>query len=381
MAKILLNGLHYEISGAGISKYTNKLIDTFIKENYDIDILMRQEFRECYNGQNIFFADEPITSSRMRIIQEQLKNNKRYKRYQTVHFTDYATPVFYTGGKIATIHDMAMHTMRDKYTFMQNMTKNILLHSTIRNAEKLICVSEFTKKELLRYYPQAASKVQVIYEGIDPPNRLETKGIQTKTFDKFNISQEFILYVGTIAPHKNITTLIKAYANLRKNGYDQQLVIAGKKGWMYDEVFTLVKQLGIERDIIFTGFVSDEELEVLYSKAVFFITLSLYEGFGFPPLEAMIRRCPVLVSDIEVFRETCGDNVLYCAPNNIEDVTSKMVQLIKHKNLRLELVNKGEIRAKVFTWEQAARQTYKVYEEVNDNPTNINREKGQSIEI
>lgn len=381
MAKILLNGLHYEPNGAGISKYTNKLIDAFIKGNYDIDILMRQELRELYTSKNVFFVDKPITSSSTRIIQEQLKNNKRYRNYKTVHFTDYATPVFYTDNKIATIHDMAMHTMKDKYTFMQNITKNTLLHSTIRNAKKLICVSEFTKKELLRYYPKVEHKVQVIYEGIDRPNRLITKEIEAKTLSKFNINKEFILYVGTIAPHKNIVALIKAYANLKRDGYEQQLVIAGKKGWMYDEVFTLVERLGLQNNIIFTGFITDEELEVLYNKAMFFVTTSLYEGFGFPPLEAMIRRCPVLVSDIEVFKETCEDNVLYCDPNNIKDITNKMLQLIKNKNLRLELANRGEIRAKFFSWEQAARETYKVYEEVDDRPRSIYIEQKQSVGI
>lgn len=365
MSKILLNGLHYESNGAGISKYTYKILKTFIEEKYDIDILMRDEFKHKFFSKNLTFTNQKINGSKDRIIYEQLKSQKFYKNYKLVHFPDYATPVLYKGKKVATIHDMAMHTMRDKYTVMQNLTKNILLNNTIHSAEKLICVSEFAKKELLRYYPKVEDKVKVVYSGIDLPEIHINSNEEAKLLEKFNLLENnYILYVGTIAPHKNIKNLIKAFAYIKDRIEGYKLVIAGKNGWMFEEVFEEVKRLKIENEVIFTDFIDDITLEVLYKNADLFVSVSLYEGFGFPPLEAMARNVPVLVSDIQVFKETCNDCVLYCNPNEIEDIGTKIIEILNDVELQKSLIDKSSERVKFFDWKRTAKETYELYLEL-----------------
>lgn len=363
MSKILLNGLPYQKNGAGISKYTQMLTKQFIAQNYDVDILLRDEFRSEYILPNILFPNHQINSSKDRIIYEQVKANKMYKNYDLVHFPDYATPTLYRGAKVATIHDMAMHTMRDKYTFMQNATKNILLKNTIKHADKLICVSQFSKQELLKYYPSAKDRAVVIYEGVQEPILYPSSDQIQNTLDKFKLCPgKYILYVGTIAPHKNILKLIQAFNRIKNNLPQYKLVIAGKKGWMYKDIFAKLVDLKLEKKVVFTDFVDDLDLEVLYANATMFVSTSLYEGFGFPPLEAMIRKLPVLVSDIEIFQETCQDSVAYCKPNEIEDISSKMLNIIQDKSLKSDMIVKGAQRAKFFSWEKTAKETFKVYQ-------------------
>ncbi len=364
MNKILLNGLHYEKNGAGISNYTKNLIHTFIKDEYPVDILMRGEFGDKYKGENIIHVDKVLPSSAKRIIQEQWTSKHLYKAYDLVHFPDYATPVFYQGHKVATIHDMAMHTMRDKYTRMQNMTKYTLLQATIRNASHLICDSEFTKKELYSYYPNVAADISVIHLGIEPPKVMVDDRKAKDILTHLGITHRYLLYVGTIAPHKNIVQLIKAFYEIKKIHNEYKLVIAGKKGWMYEEVFNQVSVLGLEEEVVFTGFVDELELEALYKEAEFYVSLSLYEGFGLPPLEAMIRGCPVLVSNLEIFKETCSDSALFCSPADLEEIVRGMRSLIEHQDLRNQLREKGQVRVKQFTWEKTARRTYEVYQSV-----------------
>lgn len=362
MNKILLNGLHYENNGAGISKYNEMLLKMFIEENYDVDILIRDEFKNKLVSNNLIFANKNIRGSKDRIICEQLKSIGLYKDYDVVHFPDYATPVLYKGAKVATIHDMAMYTMRDKYTAMQNITKNILLKNTINSAEKLICVSEFSKKELLYYYPKVEDKVEVIYEGVNIPKIDISYDEEIKVLDKFDIvDNKYILYVGTIAPHKNIKNLIQAFKNITNEIPEYKLVIAGKKGWMYNDVFEEVRKLKLENKIVFTNFVSNFELEVLYKNANLFVSVSLYEGFGFPPLEAMGRKLPALVSDIEIFKETCSDCAIYCNPKEVDDISFKILQILNDKNLQNDLIRKGKERVEFFDWKKTAKETYNLY--------------------
>ena len=364
MNKILLNGLQYEPNGAGISRYTAKLIETFIKEEYPIDILMRKECVDNQYSKNIIAVDKNIKNSTKRILEEQLMQSRRYGKYKAIHFPDYATPLFYSGPKVATIHDMAMHTMRDKYTFMQGLTKNMLLEYTIKSASNLICNSKFTKKELLRYYPKVVDKITVIPMGIDLPAVEISFDKRKKILKQLMIHRPYMLYVGTISPHKNIETLVRAFANIKMQGKDYQLIIAGKKGWMYDKIFECVEALGLNKDVVFTGFVTEEELETLYQEASFFVSASLYEGFGFPPLEAMVRGCATLVSDIDIFKETSQDAAIYCNPYDMDDIANKMLLLIENEQLKQTLKLKGKQRVKEFTWEKTARKTYEVYQDI-----------------
>lgn len=357
MSKILINALQFSPDGAGISKYSYKLSEMMIKDNPNVDILCRKDMVDKFENKERLIPIE-IKKSSHRIIAEQIRLLKLYKNYDVVYFLDYATPALYKGKKIATIHDMAMHTMKDKYTKGQVLTKTILLKNTIKHADKLICISEFTKKELMKYYPNIdESKIEVVYNGFEYNEIDLSKQTVNTILKNFNITKDYLLFVGTLSPHKNIERIIEAFNEIKKEGYDYNLVICGKKGWLYDDIFSKVKKLNLESEIIFTDYVTDEELEVLYRNAKLFVFPSLYEGFGFPPIEAMARKIPVLTSKEGALPEVVGNAALFCDAYSKSDIAKKIIDVLVNKDLSKMLVNQGIERYKYFSWKKTAQLT------------------------
>lgn len=366
MSKILVNALQFSPNGAGISRYSHKLSEQLISKNSNIDVLCRDDVvNEFSNKDQLIQLNIKQNSSSDRIIKEQLNSLKLYKNYDLVHFLDYATPALYKGKKIATIHDMAMHTMKDKYTKGQIITKKILLENTIKHADKLICISEFTRTELLHYYPNLDnSKIEVVYNGFEYNEIKLSEETIKNTLDKFNIKKEYLLFVGTLSPHKNVERIVEAFNKVKKEGYDYQLVICGKKGWLYEDIFSKVKKLNLDSEVIFTDYVTDEELEVLYTNTKLFVFPSLYEGFGFPPIEAMARKVPVLTSKAGALPEVVGDAAMICDPYDVNDITKKILNILCSEDLNDKLINRGLERFKYFSWENTFKQTQKIYDEI-----------------
>ncbi len=361
MTKILVNALQFSTDGAGISKYSHKLAAVIMKNNPNVDVLCRKDMLDKFENKERLIPID-IKGSSDRIITEQVKLLKLYKKYDIVHFLDYAIPALYKGKKIATIHDMAMHTMKDKYTKGQVLIKTALLKNTIKNADKLICISEFTKKELLKYYPNVdESKIEVVYNGFEY-NEIElTQQVIDTILNKFNITKDYLLFVGTLSPHKNIKRIIEAFNKVRNEGYDYQLVICGKKGWLYEDIFKKVKDLKLESEVIFTDYVNDEELEVLYKNTKLFVFPSLYEGFGFPPIEAMARKAPVLTSREGAIPEVVGDAAIFCDAYDTKDIYNKIVKVINERYLLDKLIMKGNDRILQLSWENLGKKVCSIY--------------------
>jgi glycosyltransferase involved in cell wall biosynthesis len=282
------------------------------------------------------------------------------------HFFNFVIPPFVKGKKIVTIHDMVFRrfpeTMNARTKFMLKLT----MHKTFRRADRIITVSEFSKQEILHYYRYPADKIKVIYNGVD----LQTfrTGIDRDKIGSvcgaYRITGEYILYIGMIEPRKNIERLIEAYAVAKKGVRDfPKLVIAGAKGWLFGSIFQKVAVLGLEADIVFTGYISDEDKPALLSGAKFFCFPSLYEGFGIPPLEAMACGCPVLVSRAASLPEVCGDAAFYVDPFAVQSIADAMVRLNEDASLRAALREKGIEQVKKFNWARLGEQLYDVYRE------------------
>jgi glycosyltransferase involved in cell wall biosynthesis len=171
--------------------------------------------------------------------------------------------------------------------------------------------------------------------------------------------------VGTLEPRKNIKTLIKAYAHLMQDSPVEEisLVIVGGKGWLYEEIFREVERVSLKTKIIFTGYVTEEEMICLYNGAKIFVYPSLYEGFGLPPLEAMACGVPVIVSNVSSLPEVVGDAALMFSPESFVELKDKIQELLNDQALSEDLILRGKERVKQFTWEKAAKQTMQVYEE------------------
>lgn len=360
MDKILFNGLLYSKFGAGISNYTKNLVDNMISKD-NIDFMLSKEVEEKYDSyKNVRFIDE-INSSKSRIIYEQLRALNDYKKYEIIHFPDYSTPVLSKCKKVATIHDMAFFTVKECYTKGQVATKKFLLDRTVKNADKLICISKFTYNELKRYYPNVDDdKVEIIHNGFNKP-LINYKDV---SLDKFNLDGDYILFVGTISPSKNLVRLVEAFREVKNIKKDLKLAIVGKNGWKFDEVYKKVEELNLKKDIIFTGYVSNDELETLYKQSIFVVYPSLYEGFGLPPLEALSRKKSVLSSDIPVLKEILGESVFYFNPYNKDDMVKQILNLIDNENYRNSKIELALKTVNLYSWEKCAQQTYNIYEEL-----------------
>lgn len=269
------------------------------------------------------------------------------------------------------IHFPQLFKATDLYQ-LRNWTKY-----SVKNAKKIFTISQASKNDIIEEYNTPEERVVVTYPGVRHIENLQPQLYAMKDLrEKYNLPENYILFVGTIQPRKNIKRLMEAFSqivsdNIRiepnsKDSSDSkvQLVIVGKKGWLYDEIIATPQKLEIKSHITFLDFVSDDELGVLYEHALFFVLPSLYEGFGLPVLEAMKHRCPVITSKVSSLPEVGGDAALYVDPENTDDIVDKMKKLLTDKNLRLSLIEKGEKQYKKFSWEKTAKETLKILEEV-----------------
>lgn len=224
---------------------------------------------------------------------------------------------------------------------------------SIRNASKVFTISKASKDDIIKTYRISGQKVVVTYPGIKKLSNMAAKN------NKLTIEGEYILFVGTLQPRKNISRLIEAFSKIKKG---VSLVIVGKKGWLYDEILEAPKKFNVENRVKFLDFIEDEDLPQLYKKALCFVLPSLYEGFGLPVLEAMKYGCPVVTSNISSLPEAGGDAVLYVNPLDVEDIRKSLELIINNSELRHKLIKKGYEQVKKFSWEKTARETLKALE-------------------
>lgn len=233
---------------------------------------------------------------------------------------------------------------------------------SIKCAKKIITISNSSKNDIIKMYHVKPEKIVVVYPGI----RELSKGLRFQTMEdlkkKFAVSSPYILFVGTLQPRKNIVKLIEAFAALKNK--EVNLVIIGRKGWQFEEILNAPKENGVGERVKFLDSVTDEDLPSFYKNALCFCLPSLYEGFGLPVLEAMQYGCPVATSNVSSLPEAGGDAAIYFNPESVEDITKALGRLLEDNNLREELIKKGKIQVKKFSWEKTARETLKVLGEL-----------------
>ncbi len=246
------------------------------------------------------------------------------------------------------IHFPEMFRKRDLYQ-LQRWTAR-----SVKKAKKILTISQASKNAIISHYQLKPERVIVTYPGFKM-----TKSKKKTNLKKYGVEGDFILFVGTLQPRKNLDKLIEAFSQLKDRNL--KLVIVGKKGWLYEEIFAQVKKMDLEKRVIFTGYVPDEDLPVFYQKAKCFVLVSLYEGFGLPVLEAMAHGCPVVVSNVSSLPEVVGDAGILVDPKKTKEITQGIEKAIEK---RKELIEKGKQQAKKFSWEKTARETLKVIKEV-----------------
>lgn len=228
---------------------------------------------------------------------------------------------------------------------------------SILKSRHIFTISQSSKDDIIKNYKVDASKVTVTYPGYDESRfKTQSKEKVEKIKNVYKIKGEYLIFVGTLQPRKNIERLIDAYKTII---YDSkiQLVIAGKKGWMYDQIFQKVKDEKLEKEVIFTDYVSADNLPPLISGAKAYILPSLWEGFGIPVIEAQACSVPTVVSNVSSLPEIVGDSAILVDPENAKSMADGIKKVLTDEKIRSDLVKKGLINVKRFSWQKCADQT------------------------
>ncbi len=281
------------------------------------------------------------------------------------HGTNYEVPLWGKRPAVLTIHDLSLLLHADTHEQRLVRRGRRRLPLMARAASLIITPSESVRREVLSHLRIEPSKVvsipeapRGIFRPVAPEETIEVRR-------RLRIEDDFILFVGTIEPRKNLLTLLKAFEEiLRSTSLCPQLVIAGKEGWLMDELFSHVKESGVKDRLRFTGYLGDDDLCALYSSCRVFVYPSLYEGFGLPPLEAMACGAPVIASRIPSIVEAVGsDAARLISPTDVQALARSMVEILSDENERRQLALTGQQRAGEFSWEKTARATLAVYDE------------------
>ena len=292
--------------------------------------------------------------------------------YFNPHF--FPAPVSSSCKKVVTFHDLSFEYFPNFFSFNQRIWQKFLVNpkKEAKSADKIIAVSNSTKKDLIDLYHIDADKIEVIYSGIaikEVENESSSKIKEVKL--KYNLPENFILYFGTIEPRKNLVGLIKAFEFLKSNFSDKnikdiKLVIAGEKGWLYKDVFDTAFFSKYKNDIIFTGFVEENDKPIFYKLAKLFVYPSFFEGFGFPPLEAMSAKVPVIASNTSSLPEVIKDGAILVDPYDINEIALAMKMVLCDKKLEMKLKEKSSKIIEEFSWKKCAEKTLEVLTKIKN---------------
>jgi glycosyltransferase involved in cell wall biosynthesis len=264
---------------------------------------------------------------------------------------------------IAGILDVIGFVRPETFTPKMRMWQHIFVANAVKIADSIITISESTKRDLLTLYPYDASRIHVTPLSVDEEFKPKhTTAAVLRVRERYSLPKQFILYVGTIEPRKNVAGIARAFSRLTPQlRHRYPLVIAGAKGWYADSILEQIHSLGISEDIRLVGFVDAEDLAPLIALAKLFVFPSLYEGFGYPPLEAMASGVPVITSTTSSLPEVVGDAGILVDPTDHENMSIAMKRVLTDKKLHASLQRRGLRRAKTFSWKRTAEETLAVF--------------------
>ncbi len=279
------------------------------------------------------------------------------------HATDHLLPNLQRTCTVFSLGDMTFLSHPQAHSRLNRVFLRLMMPRFLSSADVVIAISQNTLREMQHYYNVDLSNSAVVYLGVNKRfcPVTDTDALADVRI-RYDLPPNFLLYVGTIEPRKNLPRLIEAYASIRPR--DVKLVIAGKKGWLYEETFTLVESLGLHDDVIFPGYVQDVDLPALYSATDCFLFPSLYEGFGLPVLEAMACGTPVITSNTSSLPEVAGDAAILVDPYSVSDIRDAIQAVLDNPGRRADMRTKGLKNASRFTWKHTANQTLEIYQQL-----------------
>lgn len=269
-------------------------------------------------------------------------------------FFNYIVPPRIGGKVITTVFDMTYlrfpETMEKRN--LQRLRRGMMY--SVERSDRIVTISEFSRSEITELLGVPEERVDVVPCA---PSLVEAEANFAVLAKKYDIQRPYILYVGTIEPRKNLTRLARAFSKLKAEGIPHKLVLAGGRGWASDEAWMELQET---KDVILTGYISDEEKNALYKNADVFVFPSLYEGFGIPPLEAMAFGCPVVASNAASLPEVVGDAAELVDPTDELSIAGGIWNVITNRAYSWELVQRGREQIKKYTWAASAKRLTKV---------------------
>lgn len=265
---------------------------------------------------------------------------------------------------VVTIHDLAFKIFPEYFPKKELLKLNLLCNNAIKYSQHIIAISETTKEDILKFYPEIAeNKISVVYHGFDKElfqQKVEEKNA-FEILEHYKLQpQKYLLYVGAIQPRKNLNTLIEAFEKVKKRNHDLRLVLAGEKAWQVESTLEKISSSEFKDDIIITGTIPFGKLPVLYQNSCAFVFPSLYEGFGIPVLEAMASGAPTILAKNSSLLEVGGDAATYFETKNSDSLAERINEILLNGNLRDDLVRKGKKHCQNFSWQKSAQETLEV---------------------
>jgi glycosyltransferase involved in cell wall biosynthesis len=284
-------------------------------------------------------------------------------RVDVFHSPDFVLPPVMRAAKVLTVHDLAFLLHPEcADAGLRNYLERTVPRSVARS-DFILADSEHTKDDLICLLGVAPEKIEVVPGGVDPEfSPVEDAGRREEMRRTIGEGHPYILNLGVIEPRKNLVRLIEAFEMLKsRHDLPHRLVLAGKKGWLSDDIYRRAERSPLASEILFPGFVSEQDLPLLYAAADLFVFPSLYEGFGLPPLEAMASGVPVVVSRSSSLPEVVGDAALMVRPENAEELSEAMARVLTDDGLRTAMVARGLQQSRRFTWGAAAQRMLAAY--------------------
>jgi glycosyltransferase involved in cell wall biosynthesis len=282
-------------------------------------------------------------------------------------------PLLHPHRSVVTVHDLGFLYHPEAHTLSQNLYLRWSTRHNARAATRILADSEATRRDLVHHYSIPDSKIAVVYPGRDETLApVAEPALRSAVRARYGLADPYLLYVGTLHPRKNLVRLVQAFGSLLRSLRDGprtpmaglQLVLAGQRGWLYDDILAQVRKLDLSDHVVLTGYIPDADLPALLSGALAFVFPSLYEGFGLPLLEAMACGTPVICSNASSLPEVAGDAALLVDPRDTEALADALARLVVDEGLRRELVERGFRQMQRFSWRRCAEETLRVLEEV-----------------
>lgn len=356
------------ITYTGIGRYIQNLIENLAKidQGNEYTAIVNDTWKGIAKRGGLKFQ-RPFVNIPIYSVMEQLLLPVEIRRSgpDLVHYPSFNMPLINNKPVVATIHDLVYYLDPDACpNKFAHYYARFMFNRAVRISMKIITDSEYVKNDIVKHLGVRPDKIEVIHLGVDELYKPQTDDdLLNDVKKRYNIRDEYIFYAGNHHPRKNLLRLVQAYSRI-KNKDKYRLVLTGKIDPRRAELYQTVRDLGMDKRVHFIGSVPEQDLPALYSMATLFVFPSLNEGFGLPPLEAMACGTPVITSNVTSLPEVVGDAAIMADPMDVESLADNIDKVLGSLDLRSELREKGLKRASLFKWEEAARRTLKVYEEV-----------------